>query len=827
MIERLNALLNALGHEVSPELVADILWLAPRIMPDGETTPVEPAEPSAEETVERSADPAPPRAEEPESSRNEPIANRNSAYYGAVASRNRTAATTSPARVPTVRAIPDATAIARGLRPLKQRTASRWHVEIDVAATVAAIAESGIVDVILRPVDERWLDLVLVVDDGLSMTIWQQTVDELKALLSRLGAFRDIRVRSLSVGEHDNARSQTLGAAGPTVALVVSDCVGPAWRTGAAQLVLAEWGRRMPVAVVQPLPPRLWSGAGLASQLLQVRGHERAERNSRLSVRDPLAPTTVTSKIGLPVPVLELGAASMRRWAQLVSRTGSPVRLPILDASAPSSQVPLADDGRRGAPHLTADEQLGAFRAAASPGAYRLAAYLAAISPLTLPVMRVVQHTLPETTRTHLAEVFLGGLLRRGEDHGAFDFQHGVRTLLLDTLAPEDAYDLISAVGTRIRSWSGGGPEAPALRAGAAGTIGLPPGARPFAVSGAPLFDHLGVPDQETAVVGTASFEPDSMPSWIAAPSYEVTPLWDIDAGTTSWSGAEFGYDLSIVKALTFTADGLRLVSSGRDGIVRVRDGATGALVKRLVGPFGGADSLAVGQDGTRLATQGSDGRVRIWDVASGELIRTVIEPNAWEVAVISLDGRRTATGDEDGTVSLWDVASGESLVRMLPAERNRFAFVKTASFSPDSTWIATGGYDGKVQLWDVSTRAPFRMLSHHNARVSALAMTPDNRMVISGSDDGEIRVWTSASGALIHVLSGHRARVASFAVGPDGAWLASGGDDHTVRVWRLADGTPVTTLDASNDVYCCCWSPDGTRLAIGGDHMLLVYTVR
>jgi hypothetical protein len=68
-----------------------------------------------------------------------------------------------------------------------RRIPSGTTLVLDESATTQRIADEGLWLPVLRPTLEPWLDLELVVDEGISMQIWRHTIRELERLLKNYG----------------------------------------------------------------------------------------------------------------------------------------------------------------------------------------------------------------------------------------------------------------------------------------------------------------------------------------------------------------------------------------------------------------------------------------------------------------------------------------------------------------------------------------------------------------------------------------------------------------------------------------------------------------
>ncbi|WP_431771162.1 SAV_2336 N-terminal domain-related protein [Streptomyces cucumeris] len=555
MIGRLCALLEDAGVELSPEELRDALWFAATTAPaapagdDRGRTPStgtgEPVEPAPDEDTggaPHHRDPTGPRADDPGAG---PAAATGLFAPGAVR-----AAAARPARavdVRGVRALPGARGLSRALRPLRRCVPSRSAFALDEAATADWIAETGLPDVVLRPRPERWLSVALVVDDGPSMVLWRQFAAELRGVLERQGAFRSVRgygldsssetrpvlrARPYAPGAPRRGVRQLLDPSGRTVVLVLSDGVGPGWSSGAIPRLLHRWARHSPVAVVQPLPARLWPERGMPTERLLVGAGGREGAPGRaLTVRHPLLPPGLKTYRGTPVPVLEPTGTDLAAWAALTATGEGSALLPVmlLDGAGP----PVTSRTGPPAPPPTPEERLRRFRAAASPESQRLAGALATVHPLTLPVMRLI-HDARGAGSAPLAEVFLGGLLRRREGGAEeFAFHPGVADLLLDTVRTSTALDTAAQVTDFLMRRQSGGPAFRARLSGPCGDAAVAAEARPFAAASPELLHRLGLardePDPEPEAPAPGPEEPPAAyPPRSRASEWVQPPLTDL-----------------------------------------------------------------------------------------------------------------------------------------------------------------------------------------------------------------------------------------------------------------------------------------------------------
>ncbi|MFF5038605.1 FxSxx-COOH system tetratricopeptide repeat protein [Streptomyces nigra] len=598
MITQLFQLLHEGGADgAGPEELADILWLARHVLREGEeqvgegrgTATTAPSTPLQDDDTAEDSEP------------NGPAGRHEAALHIRAHAEDGTGVPAVPIHVPAEAALPHSLELTRALRPLTRKVPSQTAFELDEEETVARLVDEKVMVPVLRPQPSRWLTLTLVVDTGPSMHLWNQEVREFHEGLSRLGAFRDIRRWNLSgeeggqsvalrphpsVGRPPRHHREIVDPTGDQLILVLSDTVGSIWRTRAAERLLVDWARRSQVALAHLLPARLWNRGGATPTPVSLRIPHLGAPNARWKT-SPSSRRSVPTPPVVPVPVVELEPRPLRDWAEMT--TGDGCWRPASSLLLPLNPKTVLEDARdrpqrrpTATAPLPAEEALLRFRLSASPGSWELAGLLSALSTVTLPVARLIQTAmLDEPSRGDLAELFLGGILRRvpvpdASDGGEprFTFPPGVRDALLNAQYDDDVRTVHALVRDRVSEYLE--PRYGSARDFTAALTGVADGrvsyaGEPFAVPSAAALTRLGhAPRGDRAPRGTRADTAErfllsyaaadrAWAEWVAwqlkdAGYTVMLDVWSWEAGSTIPSRlTQFG-DSDVVVVLLSTA---------------------------------------------------------------------------------------------------------------------------------------------------------------------------------------------------------------------------------------------------------------------------------
>jgi WD40 repeat protein/tRNA A-37 threonylcarbamoyl transferase component Bud32 len=306
------------------------------------------------------------------------------------------------------------------------------------------------------------------------------------------------------------------------------------------------------------------------------------------------------------------------------------------------------------------------------------------------------------------------------------------------------------------------------------------------------------------------------------------------------------------VFSVVYSPDGKHLASGGVDGMLHVREAATGqdVLLLRAHSPLRheteapdqlhhlqGVDAIAYSRDGKLLASGGADGTVKVWDASNGKMLCPITAHNQPVSGVaFSPDGRLLASSSWDRTVKVWEAATGK-LLHTLSGHRRQ---VSRVAFRPDGKVLASSSWDQTIRLWNPETGQQVRCLDWISQPgrvdpIDSLAFHPSGDYLAAAPDPfgggGEVKVFDLKTGATVHSLPGHIYGIFQVVFSADGRRFASCSCDGGVKVWDMATGQELLSfdnrtgrlpalggrIDSRRDaVHSVAFSPDGSRLALG-----------
>ncbi|MFI6095774.1 hypothetical protein ACIA8G_09490 [Lentzea sp. NPDC051213] len=308
------------------------------------------------------------------------------------------------------------------------------------------------------------------------------------------------------------------------------------------------------------------------------------------------------------------------------------------------------------------------------------------------------------------------------------------------------------------------------------------------------------------------------------------------------------------VRAVALSGNG-KLASAGDDRSVLVRD--PGSAPVALTGHQASVHALAFHPSAPVVVSGSDDGQIIVWDLRNRTPVQQISLPHSRITGLeFSADGRWLASVSQDGTALLWEkpdaqwresariphdlgalngvTLSGNGDLVALAGKHGALVYdrnaktgrthrdhdgaVRTIALSPDGTVIATGGEDSQVVL-RAGDAAP-EFLRRHTASLRSVRFTPDGGKLMSASDDGSIRWWSVPDGGWLTGLIGRTGAFFAAALSPDGTRIAAGGDD-SVSLWPEA--LPPFTGHAVPP-FAVATTADGTVATGGADRAIMVW---
>lgn len=356
-----------------------------------------------------------------------------------------------PVWVPDPPMLTDSLAVIRALKPLLQKVEVGVGKRLDESATVEATARTQLCIPILSPEQRPYFDVVIVVDRGSSMHIWQRLVKDIVRILKSYGIFWNVQVFDLIIDREaqsiDNSvllisrpvqvehrPSEVIDPQEQRIVVVLSDCAASYWWDGTLLPFLQDWGAIMPTVIWQMLPAWMWKRTALGRGAAAFFSSDfYGGANQRLTVQLQGREKLTEGDQRIRMPVVTSDIRDLSCWSRMVAGDRHEVTpgfvLPQQGGSVPRAKTYSDREVERQALTALARDRVERFLELSSPEAQRLVMLLAAAPVITLPVVRLIRDAMLHDVKSPLpiAEVFLSGLLQRLPGQTERELEHVIQ----------------------------------------------------------------------------------------------------------------------------------------------------------------------------------------------------------------------------------------------------------------------------------------------------------------------------------------------------------------------------------------------------------------
>ena len=206
--------------------------------------------------------------------------------------------------------------------------------------------------------------------------------------------------------------------------------------------------------------------------------------------------------------------------------------------------------------------------------------------------------------------------------------------------------------------------------------------------------------------------------------------------------------------------------------------------------------------------------------------------PLAWGNSTVDRDGCPDKDGDGTSDVAdPWVIQAGGFLEDSVQTSSIDYY---ASLFNHDGSKYLTAEESGWMRIWSTPTQVNLKSVNTNG--IYGIGWSPDGMFVAVTTSADELEVYYSSNVTPLFTVSTYADSGDApheLAYSPDGTMIAvvtgrsgNGGTEGEVQIYNSMNGSEITTFQAGteDEFYSVDWSPDGSRIVIGGPEDIWIY---
>lgn len=268
--------------------------------------------------------------------------------------------------------------------------------------------------------------------------------------------------------------------------------------------------------------------------------------------------------------------------------------------------------------------------------------------------------------------------------------------------------------------------------------------------------------------------------------------------------------DQTNILSVAMTSDGLKILSSGWDGIIRIYDFQDNQ-VSLSTRNNSYVNSLAITPDAQKIVFSSEGNKIQVWRIGDPELVQSIKTGSSLPKRGITSSDRKIYSSGLKRKITEWNFDENKP-----QGSWGRGSTIRLVAITPDGSKIVSGSRDGMIRVWDIEGKKLAEFPTDQTG-VTSVAITPDGSKIVSSSSGNTIKVWDSNGKELAKPIKSD-SLVSSVAITPDGSKIISGHEEGKILVWDIVSGKELMVLrTGENTINSLAITPDGKKIIAGG----------